>query len=323
MLKCKVSYQSIQAAVIDKMKHLPSLKNLYYLVNLYQEQNFNRAAKVCNVSQSTLSSGIQNLEEQLGHQLIERDHKSFMFTAIGEEVVGRCRKILTDVDDLVELVRNQGEPMTGEIRLGCIPTIAPFLLSRVVRHCQQHYPNMVLLLKEDTTERLLDALGKGELDLLLLALPVDTAGFHSMKVGVDPFKMVMHQDLSHEVHQPVDYQALPDESIFLLQNEHCITGHAISACKLGDSNKINPFAATSLHTLVQMVNSKLGTTFLPQMAIDAGILKDTELAVMDPPGSAPYRDIGLVWRQTTSRIRTFRTLGLEIEKLLGGESRQG
>lgn len=144
-----------------------------------------------------------------------------------------------------------------------------------------------------------------------------------MKVGVDPFKMVMHKDLSHEVHQPVDYQALPDESIFLLQNEHCITGHAISACQLGDSNKINPFAATSLHTLVQMVNSKLGTTFLPQMAIDAGILKDTELAVMDPPGSAPYRDIGLVWRQTTSRIRTFRTLGLEIEKLLGGESRQG
>lgn len=106
------------------MKNLPSLKNLYYLVNLHQEQNFNRAAKVCFVSQSTLSSGIQNLEEQLGHQLIERDHKSFMFTAIGEEVVQRSRKILTDVDDLVELVKNQGEPMTGDIRLGCIPTIA-------------------------------------------------------------------------------------------------------------------------------------------------------------------------------------------------------
>ena len=112
------------------MKNLPSLKNLYYLVHLHQEQNFNRAAKICFVSQSTLSSGIQNLEEQLGYQLIERDHKSFMFTAIGEEVVERARNILTDVDDLVELVKNQGEPMTGEIRLGCIPTIAPFLLTR-------------------------------------------------------------------------------------------------------------------------------------------------------------------------------------------------
>ncbi|GAB1064001.1 MAG: hydrogen peroxide-inducible genes transcriptional activator OxyR [Shewanella algae] len=298
------------------MKHLPSLKNLYYLVNLHQEQNFNRAAKVCHVSQSTLSSGIQNLEEQLGYQLIERDHKSFMFTAIGEEVVQRSLKILTDVDDLVELVKNQGAPMTGEIRLGCIPTIAPFLLSRVVKQCQKSYPDLSLLLKEDTTERLLTALGKGELDLLLLALPADTSGYHSMKVGIDPFKMVVHKDLSADIHEPVDYQALPDESIFLLQSEHCITGHAISACQLGDSAKVNPFAATSLHTLVQMVNSKLGTTFLPQMAIDAGILKDPDLAVMSPPGEAPFREIGLVWRQTTSRILTFRTLGLEIQQLL-------
>lgn len=298
------------------MKHLPSLKNLFYLVNLHQEQNFNRAAKVCHVSQSTLSSGIQNLEEQLGHQLIERDHKSFMFTAIGEEVVLRSRKLLTDVDDLVELVRNQGEPMTGEIRLGCIPTIAPFLLSRVVRHCQQTYPSLTLLLKEDTTDRLLESLGKGELDLLLLALPVDTRGYHKMKVGVDPFKMVVHKDLEGDFLDPVDYQLLPDESIFLLQSEHCITGHAISACQLSDSAKVNPFAATSLHTLVQMVDSKLGTTFLPQMAIDSGILNDTELKVINPPGEAPYRDIGLVWRQTTSRISTFRNLGLEIEKLL-------
>lgn len=300
------------------MKHLPSLKNLFYLVNLHHEQNFNRAAKICHVSQSTLSSGIQNLEEQLGHQLIERDHKSFIFTAIGEEVVQRSRKLLTDVDDLVELVKHQGEPMTGDIRLGCIPTIAPFLLSRVVKHCQKSYPDLTLFLKEDTTERLIDALGKGELDLLLLALPVDTSGYHSMKVGIDPFKLVVHEELVDELHEPLDFKTFPDESIFLLQAEHCITGHAITACQLSDSAKVNPFAATSLHTLVQMVNSKLGTTFLPQMAIDAGILNDTELSVMQPPGDAPYRDIGLVWRQTSSRILTFRTLGLAIQNLLEG-----
>ena len=298
------------------MKHLPSLKNLFYLVNLHQEQNFNRAAKVCHVSQSTLSSGIQNLEEQLGHQLIERDHKSFIFTAIGEEVVQRSRKLLTDVDDLVELVKHQGEPMTGDIRLGCIPTIAPFLLSKVVKHCQSTYADLTLFLKEDTTERLLDALAKGELDLLLLALPVDTSGFHRMKVGIDPFKLVVHEELTDVIHEPLDYKSLPDQSIFLLQAEHCITGHAVSACELANSAKVNPFAATSLHTLVQMVNSKLGTTFLPQMAIDAGILNDTELRVMQPPGEAPYREIGLVWRQTSSRILTFRTLGLAIQNIL-------
>ncbi|PHQ74321.1 MAG: LysR family transcriptional regulator [Shewanella sp.] len=298
------------------MKHLPSLKNLFYLVNLHQEQNFNRAAKVCHVSQSTLSSGIQNLEEQLGHQLIERDHKSFIFTAIGEEVVQRSRKLLTDVDDLVELVKHQGEPMTGDIRLGCIPTIAPFLLSKVVKHCQSTYADLTLFLKEDTTERLLDALAKGELDLLLLALPVDTSGFHRMKVGIDPFKLVVHEELTDVINEPLDYESLPDQSIFLLQAEHCITGHAVSACELANSAKVNPFAATSLHTLVQMVNSKLGTTFLPQMAIDAGILNDTELRVMQPPGEAPYREIGLVWRQTSSRILTFRTLGLAIQNIL-------
>ena len=162
-----------------------------------------------------------------------------MFTAIGEEVVQRARKILTDVDDLVELVKNQGEPMTGDIRLGCIPTIAPFLLSRVIRQCQQSYPAMSLLLKEDTTERLLDALGKGELDLLILALPVDTSGYHSMKVGKDPFKMVIHKEFSRRNPSADRLPSLARRGIFLLQSEHCITGHAITACQLGDSAKVN------------------------------------------------------------------------------------
>ncbi|GAA4897150.1 hydrogen peroxide-inducible genes activator [Ferrimonas pelagia] len=296
------------------MSKLPSLKNLYYLVQLHREQNFNRAAKACHVSQSTLSSGIQNLEEQLGGQLIERDHKSFMFTALGEEVVGRSRHLLAEVQEMTDLARCAGEPMAGTIRLGCIPTIAPFLLNRVVKEVGQQFPSMSLLLREDTTENLIAALGSGELDLLLLALPVDTSGFHSMSVGIDPFKLVAHKE------QPMDgaieYEQMPDESIFLLQREHCITGHAISACEMQNSTKINPFAATSLHTLVQMVDSKLGTTFLPQMAIDAGILNGTDLQVYQPPGEAPYREIGLVWRQTSSRLRTFRTLGQMIQSLL-------
>ncbi|SHI23196.1 hydrogen peroxide-inducible genes activator [Ferrimonas marina] len=296
------------------MSKLPSLKNLFYLVQLHREQNFNRAAKACHVSQSTLSSGIQNLEEQLGGQLIERDHKSFMFTALGEEVVGRSRHLLAEVQEMTDLARSAGEPMAGTIRLGCIPTIAPFLLNRVVKEAGKEFPSLSLLLREDTTENLMAALGSGELDLLLLALPVDTSGFHSMSVGIDPFKLVAHKD------QPVDgaieYDEMPDESIFLLQREHCITGHAISACELKNSTKINPFAATSLHTLVQMVDSKLGTTFLPQMSIDSGILNSTELQVYQPPGEAPYREIGLVWRQTSSRLRTFRTLGQMIQSLL-------
>ncbi|MBE8166988.1 MAG: LysR family transcriptional regulator [Shewanella sp.] len=298
------------------MKSLPSLKNLFYLVNLYRERNFNRAAKACFVSQSTLSTGIQNLEEQLGQQLIERDHKSFMFTATGEQVVVRAQQLLTDVTDLMEFTQQQSEPMTGEIRVGCIPTIAPFLLGRLLKYCQHKYPKLELHVKEDTTEQLLLALESGKLDVLILALPVETGTFHTMKVGVDPFKMIMHSNFCSDLSTPIDYKELPDNSIFLLQNEHCITGHAISACQMQDTAKVHPFSATSLHTLVQMVNSKLGATFLPQMAIDAGILNGTDLLVLEPPGEAPYRDIGIAWRQTSSRIRSFRMLGDDINSLL-------
>ncbi|RLV61709.1 hydrogen peroxide-inducible genes activator [Parashewanella curva] len=298
------------------MKNLPSLKNLHYLIHLHREQNFNRAAKACFVSQSTLSTGIQNLEELLGQQLIERDNKSFMFTATGEEVVARAQQVLTDVTDLVDLVQQQGKPMTGDVRLGCIPTIAPFLLGRLLSQCQQKYPELNLQIKEDTTEQLLLALGEGKLDLLILALPVETHGFHSKKVGIDPFKMIVHKQFVSGLKEPVDYHSLPENSIFLLQQEHCITGHAISACQLQDTRKVHPFSATSLHTLVQMVSCKLGATFLPQMAIDSGILKGTELEVLDPPGEEPYRDIGIVWRQTSSRLTTFRGIGDEISSLL-------
>ncbi|MGB0894057.1 MAG: hydrogen peroxide-inducible genes activator [Parashewanella sp.] len=298
------------------MKHLPSLKNFHYLVHLHREQNFNRAAKACFVSQSTLSTGIQNLEEQLGQQLIERDHKSFMFTATGEQVVERAQQLLTDVTDLIDLVQQQAEPMTGELRLGCIPTIAPFLVGKLLTECQQHYPTLNLLIKEDTTEQLLKGLGSGALDLLILALPVDTSGFHSMSLGKDPFKMIAHKQYAPDLQQPVDYAMLPDHSIFLLQSEHCITGHAISACNMKDSTKVHPFSATSLHTLVQMVQSKLGTTFLPQMAIDSGILDGTELTIFEPDGELPYREIGIVWRQTSSRLQTFKTLGEAIQSIL-------
>ncbi|SDJ00610.1 transcriptional regulator, LysR family [Ferrimonas sediminum] len=296
------------------MRRLPSLKNLYYLVHLHKAQNFNRAAKACHVSQSTLSSGIQNLEEQMGCQLIERDHKSFLFTATGEEVVGRARELLAQVQELTDLAQSAGEAMSGTLRLGCIPTIAPFLLNRVVKESQQRYPDLTLLLREDTTENLLSMLGNGELDLLLLALPVDTSGFHTMAVGIDPFQVVIHKDAADQV--KLEYEDWPDESIFLLQREHCITGHAISACNLQNREKINPFAATSLHTLVQMVDSGLGSTFLPQMAIDSGILKGTELATYELEDQQAFREIGLVWRQTTSRLKTFRTLGEMIGDLL-------
>jgi len=298
------------------MSKLPSLKNLSYLLALHEHQHFNRAASACHVSQSTLSSGIQNLEDQLGCQLIERDHKSFLFTGMGEQVVAQAREILTATEELLYFAQSQGKVMEGPLRLGCIPTIAPFLLGRLSAEVQAQYPKVQLNIREDTTAALLHALNKGELDVLVLALPVDLQGNQHWVLGRDPFKLVMHKDLAHDVAEPVIYDALPDQSIFLLEKEHCLTGHAVAACQLAESRKINPFTATSLHSLVQMANARLGATFLPQMAIDQGILEHTDLTALQPTGAEAFREIGMVYRPTTSRRQTFRKLAEVVAQLL-------
>ncbi|MBV7299047.1 hydrogen peroxide-inducible genes activator [Enterovibrio paralichthyis] len=298
------------------MTKFPSLKQLHYLVTLYETRHFGEAAKQCFVSQSTLSSGIQNLEELIGSQLIERDNKTLVFSAIGEDVVSRSREILARSQDLMELTQVSEKPMQGNLRLGCIPTIAPFLLCDLVQAVNRQYPELHLLLREDTTANLLTALKSGEMDVLILALPVEIGGMQSRIVGKDVFKMVLNTTQAKNVNVPVRYADLPDESVFLLEREHCLTDHAVSACQLTSSEKINPFTATSLHTLVQMVANGLGTTFLPQMAINHGLIDNLDLVVVEPPGREAYREIGLVWRPTSSRKATFEQLADLVETLL-------
>lgn len=298
------------------MNKYPSLKQLHYLVTLSETRHFGEAAKLCFVSQSTLSAGIQNLEELIGAQLIERDNKTLVLTGMGEEVVRRSREILARSQDLMELTQVKSDPMHGKVRLGCIPTIAPFLLCDVVKQVNQHYPNLDLLLREDTTANLLTALKHGEMDILILALPMDIGTMTRRVVGRDPFKMVMSGKQAAQLTLPVDYESLPDESVFLLEREHCLTDHAVSACQMTASQKINPFMATSLHTLVQMVANGNGVTFIPQMAIDHGLIANLDVHLETPPGKAAYRDIGMVWRPSSSRLETFNNLADLVTGLL-------
>ncbi|WBA11158.1 hydrogen peroxide-inducible genes activator [Salinivibrio kushneri] len=298
------------------MSKYPSLKQLHYLVTLSETRHFGEAAKLCFVSQSTLSAGIQNLEDLIGAQLIERDNKTLVLTGMGEEVVRRSREILARSQDLMELTQVKSDPMHGKVRLGCIPTIAPFLLCDVVQQVNRHYPNLDLLLREDTTANLLTALKHGEMDILILALPMDIGTMTRRVVGRDPFKMVMSQKQAAQLELPIDYDALPDESVFLLEREHCLTDHAVSACQMTASQKINPFMATSLHTLVQMVANGNGVTFIPQMAIDHGLIDNLDVHLETPPGEAAYRDIGVVWRPSSSRIDTFNQLADLVAELL-------
>ncbi|MDX1536825.1 hydrogen peroxide-inducible genes activator [Arsukibacterium sp.] len=297
------------------MKRLPSVKQLQYLLALHEHQHFGRAAEACFVGQSTLSAAIANLEETMQTQLLERDHKTFIFTSLGEDVVRQARHIIEQCEELTEFAKSQGKPMAGPFRLGCIPTIAPFVLSEVMSLCRERYPDLQLLLREDTTDNSLHALAEGRLDMVLLALPYETGAFHTEVLAQDGFKLVLHKDwLGRGFNQ--DISQWPDESIFLLEREHCLTGHAVKACELEDSRKVNPFFATSLHTLTQMVNNKLGVTFIPQMAINSGLLESTELITQLPTSGNAYRDIGVAWRPTSSKARSYRLMTSLISEVL-------
>jgi len=297
------------------MKRLPSVKQLQYLLALHEHQHFGRAAEACFVGQSTLSAAIANLEETMQTQLLERDHKTFIFTSLGEDVVRQARHIIEQCEELTEFAKSQGKPMTGPFRLGCIPTIAPFVLSEVMSLCRERYPDLQLLLREDTSDNSLHALAEGRLDMVLLALPYETGAFHTEVLAQDGFKLVLHKDwLGRGFNQ--DVSQWPDESIFLLEREHCLTGHAVKACELEDSRKVNPFFATSLYTLTQMVNNKLGVTFVPQMAINSGLLESTELITQQPSSGNAYRDIGVAWRPTSSKARSYRLMTSLISEVL-------
>ncbi|WP_215395920.1 hydrogen peroxide-inducible genes activator [Rheinheimera oceanensis] len=297
------------------MKRLPSIKQLQYLLALHEHQHFGRAAEACYIGQSTLSAAIANLEETMDAQLLERDHKTFIFTPLGEDVVRQARHIIEQCGELTEFAKCQGKPMTGPFRLGCIPTIAPFVLSEVMALCRQRYPDLQLLLREDTSENSLHALAEGRLDMVLLALPYETGAFHTEVLSQDAFKLVLHKDwLNRGFNQ--DISQWPDESIFLLEREHCLTNHAVKACELEDSRKVNPFFATSLHTLTQMVNNKLGVTFMPQMAINSGLLDGTELVTQSPTTGNAYRDIGVAWRPTSTKARSYRLMADLISEVL-------
>ncbi|WP_026377418.1 hydrogen peroxide-inducible genes activator [Aestuariibacter salexigens] len=293
----------------------PNLKHLHYLVTLHQEQHFNRAAKRCHVSQSTLSTAIQNLEEQFGYQLLEREHKTFVFTPFGLELVERSKALLNEAKELIDFADSAGNWQAGNLKLGVIPTIAPFLFEPLIHEIKQSLPDLTLQLQEDTTENLLTQLNEGVLDLLVLALPMETPGCKQLVIGHDPFHLIAHCDLVDTLPQPMDVSALPKKSVFLLQREHCLTGHAVSACGLQHKEQVSSLAASSLYTLVQLANSKMGFTFMPELALSNRILESTSLVSL-PAEKQAYREIGLVWRNGTTRMQLFRHLAELLAPLM-------
>ncbi len=283
------------------MHALPSLRQLQYLVAIADHLNFTRAAEACFVTQSTLSAGLKELESILGAQVVERDRRSVVLTPLGREISERARTLLAEADDLVELATGAAEPMSGTLRLGVIPTIAPFLLPKALPGLRERYPKLKLALREDLTGNLLARLRDGELDLALIALPYETGDLLVRPLFDDEFWLAGPAgEPALKAKRPLVTGPIA-ERLLLLEEGHCLRDHTLAACERDRSASASGLEATSLLTLVQMVESGLGLALLPELALRSGVLTNTELVARPLAPPAPHRTIALIARQTTAR----------------------
>jgi LysR family hydrogen peroxide-inducible transcriptional activator len=290
------------------MPTLPSLRQLKYLVALAEHLNFTRAAEASFVTQSTLSAGLKELETALGARLVERDRQSVALTPLGAEVAARARRLIAEAEDLVELAAGAAAPMTGTLRLGVIPTIAPFLLPNVLPELRGRYPKLKLALREDLTANLLDRMHSAQLDFALIALPYDTGGMLEEPLFDDEFWLVGREDDPALKQKRIVVNAPIAERLLLLEEGHCLREHTLAACARTAKPNPSGLEATSLLTLVQMVESGLGLALLPEMALKSGVLAGTRLVARPLAPPVPKRSIALIARPTTARRTEFETL---------------
>lgn len=286
----------------------PTVKQLQYFLALTEAEHFGRAAERCFVSQSAFSNAIKELETTLEAQLVDRTNRNVTITATGQQVAVQARLVLRDLDSLVETAQGQKEPLTGELRLGVIPTIAPFILPNALPALREKHPELRLLLIEDQTQRVYARLMEGELDLLLMALPWEMQGVETLPLFRDVFCLACHENTRHVEPENYRFSRLDSDSILLLEDGHCLRDHALAACKIRNTRKVSRFGASSLLTLIEMVDADLGVTFLPEMARGSSLLGNTRVK-LHPLSEQSYREIGLVWRKGSRRVEEFQLLG--------------
>jgi LysR family hydrogen peroxide-inducible transcriptional activator len=290
------------------MNHLPTTKQLRYFVALEQYEHFGKAADACFVSQPAFSVAIKELENILNIQLVDRTNKNVTVTNLGRDIARQARVVLRDLDDMVDIAKGNQAPLTGQLKLGVIPTIAPFLLPKLLPALRKSFPALKLYLKEDLTDRVYERLMEGELDLILIALPYELRNVSEMPLFDDHFFLAHHHKST--LLDPAHYNlnSLPSDSILLLEDGHCLRDHALSACNIKNADKVSNITATSLLTLVQMVDADLGITYLPEMAVNSALLKNTRIKTI-ALDSGSFRQIGLVWRKASTRHDEFTMLG--------------
>ncbi len=288
-----------------------SLKQLKYFDAVARTGHFGKAAERCSVTQPALSMQVQELEKYLGIQLLERGRNGVMLTEGGKEIAQRAARVLADVRDIVDLARRQGDVLSGPLRLGVIPSVAPYILPQLLPMIRDQFPELDLHIRESQTQTLVGELADGQLDLLLLALPIEHPDIETVRLFDDRFLLAMATShrLSNRVKATPDL--LENDRLLLLEEGHCMRDQALAFCSLRRIENINTFGASSLSTLVQMVAHGLGMTLLPELAVPLETRRG-DIHLMRFADPEPQRVIGLAWRRSSPRKRHFVELGQMI-----------
>lgn len=285
-----------------------SIRQLECLVAVAEHGTFRRAASSLGISQPALSAQVQGAEALLGVQVFERDRRSVLITPAGEEVVARAREALVAVDAVADAARRRGEPLVGPLRLGVIPTIAPYWLPSLLPAVRAKFPRLELSLREEQTHRLLAQLAAGQLDVALLAIPVP-GDFTTAEIAHEGFVVAAPRGAAlTKKRTKLVADDLDDETVLLLEDGHCLRDQALEVCTRGGATESMELRGTSLPTLVQMVAGGLGITLLPEAAAASLVQPKGPIDVASFGNPVPGRTIGLAWRTSSARLREFRLL---------------
>ncbi|GEO80371.1 LysR substrate-binding domain-containing protein [Pararhodospirillum oryzae] len=296
-------------------KALPTLRQLRYLVAVSDTRHFGRAAETCAVTQSTLSAGVQELETLLGVRLIERrSRRQVVFTPLGEDLAQRARALLADAEALVDTAQAGTRPLTGELHLGVIPTIGPYVLPSLIPTVRTAYPDLRLFLREETSASLLARLHAGRLDVALMALPYAIGDLPRLELVSEPVVLALPEGHPLSALPEVPLEALSDETLLMLEDGHCLREHAMEACRLTRSRQNEAFQATSLATLARMVAGGVGLTLIPALAVPEEARPGSGITVRPVADTASARTLALLWRPGSPRARDYALLGAAIER---------
>jgi LysR family hydrogen peroxide-inducible transcriptional activator len=293
-----------------------NIRELDYLIAIDEERHFHRAAERCFVSQPTLSGQLKKLEQELGVLLVERNNRQVSMTEAGRTVVRHARTVLAEVSAIKDAANYFHDPMVGDVRVGIIPTIAPYLLPIIMPQLNKHFAKLKIWLYEYQTHVLLEKLEKAELDFLILALPVENHGFTVLDLFREPFRLAVKNDHNLAKKKQVNLGDLANQELLLLEEGHCLRGHVLDVCLLAGLKEQGQYHATSLETLRHMVGEGVGMTLIPELAVPARITKADEIRYIEFSDPKPNRRIGMLYRKNSYREETFDNICELIKSIL-------